>query len=107
MPVKPRLAHEDLDAAAQPFGRVLDGVPQFVDLVVLSHGGHSITDTGRSAELAERPTQGLGPLAGRDTGARSRERGLHDVLVTAGDAIELLQRGRGGGLIASLAPAGD
>ncbi len=87
MSVEARLADQQLDAAAEARGHLVDLAAHGHEILVaaLRHGA---ADAGRCAILAEDAAQGGAPLAGRDAGLGAGDRRLHDVAAFLGGAFE-------------------
>ena len=104
VPVEPGLADQELEAPAERLAHLLDLLAQLGDL--LARDGGRLADARRGTILTEHRPQRLRPLAGRCPRPRGRDRRRHDVLCfVRGDACELVERLRDGGLVALVAPA--
>src|SRR5213593_4286582 len=85
--VEPGLADDDPGTTPVPGAPRSHARPHRLDARALEAEALAL-DAGRRAVLAEHLAQRIGPLAGRDPGARAGDRGGHQVLARPGGLVE-------------------
>src|SRR4029078_10669378 len=99
MAVEARLADEELHAAAELGGELVDGGAHAVERGAVTRDG-GLGDAGRGAGLAAHAAQRAAPLASRHANAGGDDGRLHDVAAFLGSTLQIGDRGPYGLIVA-------